>query len=178
MENKRPGEEVDTSVGEHPESASRSPTQDAQTAAPKTVIVVHPREKRKKCTVAALRGHDDFHFVRFPKPSLLPLEGYVRLGIGGPEISSKDRHHGLLILDGTWKLAQRMEPFYKDLPLRSLPALKTAYPRSSKYHDDPQEGLATIEALYAALRLMGRNTEGVLDHYYWKKEFLALNPEL
>ncbi len=144
-------------------------------AVPPTVMVVHPREKRSKCTVEPLRGRDDFVFVRFPDPCPVPLEGYVRLGLGGPELSPEDADHGLLILDGTWKLAARMEPFYKDLPVRSLPPVKTAYPRVSQLYQDPAGGLATIEAVYLAHQIMGRSLDGLLDEYYWKDEFLAVN---
>jgi pre-rRNA-processing protein TSR3 len=142
---------------------------------PPTVIVVHPRERRSKCTVEPLRGRDDFEFVTFPKQVERDLSGYVRLGLGGQEIGPDDNHSGLLVLDGTWKLAERMEPFYSELPVRSLPQLKTAYPRTSKLYQDPDAGLATIEAVYAALRLMHRPVDGVLDSYYWKNEFLDLN---
>ena len=149
--------------------------QDADAGERPTVIVVHPKERRSKCSVEPLRGRDQFEFVRFPDPVPLSLDGYVRLGMGGPIISEKDRDHGLLLLDGTWKLAARMEPFYKDLPVRSLPSIKTAYPRTSKVFADPDGGLATIEALYAALRLMKHDVVGLLDHYHWKDEFLKLN---
>ena len=36
-------------------------------------------------------------------------------------------------------------------------------------------GLATIEAIYAAYRLLGRDTTGLLDHYRWGSEFIELN---
>ena len=150
-------------------------TSESNSAFPPTIIVVHPREKRSKCSVEPLRNREDFHFETFPKQVTLPLEGYIRLGMGGPELSSADSQAGLLVLDGTWKLATRMEPFYSDIPVRTLPPVKTAYPRVSRYGSDPDGGLATVEAVYAALRIMNRPTDGLLDEYYWKQEFLQLN---
>lgn len=144
-------------------------------AAPVTVMVVHPRERRSKCTVEPLRSRHDFLFVRFPEQVPVSLEGYVRLGMGGPELSASDADSGLLVLDGTWKLASKMEPFYADLPVRSLPPVVTAYPRVSQLYDDPGGGLATIEAVYAAFRMLQRPTDGLLDEYYWKDRFLAAN---
>jgi pre-rRNA-processing protein TSR3 len=117
-------------------------------------MVVHPRERRSKCTVEPLRSRDDFVFVRFPSKVPVVLDNYVRLGMDGPELSSEDAESGLLVLDGTWKLASRMEPFYSDLPVRSLPQIATAYPRVSQLYQDPSDGLATIEAVYMALKLM------------------------
>ena len=142
---------------------------------PPTVLVVHPKERRSKCTVEPLRGRSGFLFVKFPDDVPISLDHYVRLGLGGPELSSDDADKGLLILDGTWKLAGRMEPTYADLPVRTLPPIKTAYPRVSRLYEDPNAGLATVEALYAALRVMCRPVNGVLDEYHWRNEFLELN---
>ncbi len=147
-------------------------------AAPPIIIVVHPHELRAKCTVEPLRGDSRFVFWKFPKMGSEPLNGYVRLGFGGPLLTPDDATRGLLVLDGTWKLASRMERSFAQLPLRSLPPIRTAYPRSSKVFVDPDGGLATIEAIYAAYRLMGRNTDRLLDQYRWKDEFLELNGEL
>lgn len=142
---------------------------------PPTIIVVHPKEKRRKCTVQPLRGREGFVFWKFPKLGPESLDGYVRLSPDGPELSRADADRGLLILDGTWRLTEAMEPAFNHVPPRSLPAWKTAYPRVSKTFDDPTGGLATIEALFAAHQTLGRNTDGLLDDYHWAAEFLRLN---
>jgi len=142
---------------------------------PPTVIVVHPREKRRKCTVEPLRGRDGFLFRKFPAPLNIVPQDYVRLGFGGPLLGPDDAAKGLVVLDGTWHLAGVMESTYTDLPIRSLPPWKTAYPRSSKIREDPSAGLATIEAIYAAYAILGRSTTGLLDHYFWAEQFLKLN---
>ncbi len=142
---------------------------------PPTIIVVHPREKRSKCTVESLRGRDGFVFWTFPDRGPEPLGGYVRLAMEGPMISPADATRGLLLLDGTWRLAERMEKFFRELPTRSLPAIQTAYPRMSRIKPDPTGGLATIEALYAAYRLMGRACDRLLDDYHWARQFVAAN---
>jgi pre-rRNA-processing protein TSR3 len=142
---------------------------------PATIIVVHPRERRSKCTVEPLRGREDFIFWTFPEMGAEPLDGYVRLGIGGPVLSTADGDRGLLVLDGTWRLADRMEKFFRDVPLRSLPTVKTAYPRASYVYPDPAGGLATIEAIFAAYRILGRPCAGLLDGYHWAAEFVAAN---
>lgn len=156
-------------------SPTRASLSDAQPVFPPTVIVVHPKERRSKCSVEPLRGRSDFRFFTFPDKVTVPLDGYVRLGLGGPELSLDDASAGLLVLDGTWKLAARMEPFYHDVPVRTLPAVATAYPRTSKIYQDPMGGLATVEAVYAALRVMQRPVDGVLDQYHWKDRFLQAN---
>jgi len=141
----------------------------------RTVIVIHSRERRAKCSVEPLRERSDFAFFTFPNPVTLDLSNYVQLGFSGPELSEADANRGLLLLDGTWRRAERMEPFYRHIPVRTLPPIRTAYPRKSSVFADPPGGLATIEALYAAFRILGRPTEGLLDHYHWKERFLELN---
>jgi pre-rRNA-processing protein TSR3 len=63
---------------------------------------------------------------------------------------------------------------YRSLP----PELQTAYPRKSKIFEDPQNGLASIEALHAALCMLGKRDDSLLDGYRWRKEWLDLNSEL
>lgn len=144
---------------------------------PPTIFVVHPKERRSKCSVEPLRGREGFLFWKHPQRGPESLDGYVRLGFGGPLLSDADRDSGLLILDGTWRRAESMEHNFADLPVRSLPDIETAYPRASKTYDDPLGGLATIEALFAAYFLLGRPTGGLLDDYRWGDEFLERNRE-
>ncbi|MFO1044707.1 MAG: DUF367 domain-containing protein [Planctomycetaceae bacterium] len=144
---------------------------------PPTVIVVHPRERRAKCTVRPLKGRSDLAFCNFPRMPY-DLTGYVRLGLGGPILSPADQNCGLLVLDGTWRHAEPMERAHAAIPVRTLPPLTTAYPRLSKVREDPDGGLATVEALYAAYRFLGRDTTGLLDHYHWAEQFVEINQEL
>ena len=64
---------------------------------------------------------------------------------------------------------------FLDLPARSLNGYHTAYPRVSKAGTDPDNGLASVEALYLVHHLLGRPTAGLLDHYRWAAEFLQKN---
>jgi len=143
-----------------------------------TIIVVHPRERRSKCSVEPLRGRPGFVFWTFPTRGPEPLTGYVRLGLGGELLAPADADRGLLVLDATWKYAARMEADYPEIPVRSLGPWQTAYPRRSKVFDDPAAGLATIEAIYAAWVQIGRDPTGLLDAYHWRDRFLQLNAEL
>jgi pre-rRNA-processing protein TSR3 len=145
---------------------------------PPTIIVVHPKERASKCTVAPLKGREGFVFWKFPQRGPEPLDNYVRLGMGGPLLSAQDAVCGLLVLDGTWKFAEKMEQGFTEIPVRSLSGWKTAYPRTSKLYEDPDGGLATIEAIYAAYIQLGRAPNTLLDDYHWAEEFLAQNREL
>lgn len=142
-----------------------------------TVIIRHRKENLKKCSLHGLEDRTDLHFLTYPLVSLPQLENYCLLSFDGPLLSKEDHHSGLVILDGTWRYAKKMEenlPILATLPKRSLPMfIKTAYPRKQADCANPERGLASIEAIFVAHLLLGHNVEGLLENYYWKKEFLS-----
>jgi pre-rRNA-processing protein TSR3 len=144
-------------------------------AVPPTVIVRHTRENPRKCSVMPLRGRPDLVFLNYPVTHRPDLTGYVRLAADGPELSAADAACGVLLLDGSWRWAEAMTRDFLEVSPRSLHGYRTAYPRTSKLGTDPDNGLASVEALFLAYHLLGRPTEGLLDHYHWAAEFLRLN---
>jgi pre-rRNA-processing protein TSR3 len=142
---------------------------------PPTVIVRHSRENPRKCSVIPLRGRPDIVFLTYPVEDRPPLDGYVRLAAEGPPLSLADAEKGVLLLDGSWRWAAAMTRDFVDVPARSLHGWRTAYPRVSKLGTDPDNGLASIEALFVAYRLLGRSTNGLLDSYHWADTFLRAN---
>lgn len=142
---------------------------------PPTVIIRHPKENPRKCSILPLKDRPDIVFLKHPVTQRPNLDGYVRLAAEGPELSIADADCGLLLLDGSWRWAEAMTRDFEDIPPRSLLGFRTAYPRVSKRGTDPESGLASVEALFLAYRLLSRPTEGLLDHYRWAEEFLRLN---
>lgn len=145
-----------------------------------TIIIRHARERIKKCSLRGLEKRPDFLFFRYPLKHPLPCENYILLSLDATTpLSSNDRDSGLILLDGTWRLAQKMEetiPFPSGLQKRRLPQnFQTAYPRRQDDCSDPDQGLASIEALFCAYLLLGRPIDTLLDHYYWKDAFLEKN---
>ncbi|MFN4259415.1 MAG: hypothetical protein ACK4RK_08950 [Gemmataceae bacterium] len=143
---------------------------------PPTVIVRHPKENPKKCSILPLKGRSDLIFLTFPVRQPPDWSGYIRLAAEGPELSAADAGHGILLLDGSWRWAEAMTRSFAHVPPRALHGYRTAYPRASKLGTDPDNGLASIEALFLAYRILGRPTEGLLDHYRWAAEFERFNP--
>jgi pre-rRNA-processing protein TSR3 len=144
------------------------------------VLIVHDlREPANKCSLTPLRGMEGVRFV--------PMRGNERVDAGrriwlhpdGDELGPEDRGLGILIIDCTWRrvatLSKRIDG---QLLRRRLPNLVTAYPRRSKLGLDPEHGLASVEALYAALALLGAPCPELLARYHWRAEFLAANPDL
>ena len=120
-------------------------------------------------------GRPDLIFLTHPVKEPLSLDGYLRLAAHGPPLSSEDNASGLLLLDGSWRWAEVMNRDFLDVPPRSLTGYRTAYPRVSKRGTDPGNGLASVEALFVAYFVLGRPTDGLLDHYRWAEEFLSQN---
>lgn len=145
------------------------------TSHPPTIIVRDSHENTRKCSVWPLRGLPGLLFLHHPLHERPDLSGYVRLAAEGPELSAADAACGLLLLDASWRWADKMTRDFLDVPPRSLHGYHTAYPRVSKLGTDPDNGLASVEALYLAHRILGRPTTGLLDHYRWADEFLRLN---
>lgn len=148
---------------------------------PATIILRHRRENLKKCSLRGLEGRDDMRFYTYPLTHLPPLENYVLLDLDAPLLTAEDNSCGILLLDATWRYAERMRSFVRDAPglkARRLPDhFRTAYPRRQEDCLDPERGLASIEALYAAYTILGRDCKGLFDGYYWKDEFLEKNKQ-
>ena len=140
------------------------------------LIIRHPRERVSKCTLQPLREREGFRFLKGRRGLQVDVTGYLLLSTEAPVLRAADAGHPLLLLDSTWHLLPDLRACLVGTPIpRSLPeTLRTAYPRRSKLHgDDPENGLASIEALYAALRLLGHRDDSLLGQYPWAEEFLA-----
>lgn len=146
---------------------------------PSTIVLRHKRENLKKCSLRGLESRSDFMFYKYPNPTLPNITGYILLALNAPPLSVEDGDKGLFLIDATWRYAQTMlcnVPGLGVLEQRSLPShFKTAYPRRQDDCPDPERGLASVEALYIAYRIMGRDTTGLLNNYHWKDQFLEIN---
>jgi pre-rRNA-processing protein TSR3 len=142
---------------------------------PPTIIVRSPHENPRKCSILPLKARPDVLFFNYPVKGLPSLERYVRLAAEGEELSFRDADKGILLIDASWRWAGIMNRAFLDVPPRAIYGYQTAYPRRSKQGTDPDNGLASVEALFAAYHILERPTAGLLDHYRWAGEFLELN---
>ena len=152
---------------------------------PPVHIYIRRGESAAKCTIRPLRGTPGLVFHPWPprRPSDLPPPDALVLAPDAPPLTPADSAHPLVLLDASWRHTARMLRHLQQtspapLALRSIPSgWKTAYPRHSKTHEDPTAGLATVEALYAALITIHSplQTPALLSHYPFAPQFLALN---
>lgn len=147
-------------------------------AFPPTVVWRHRKENLKKCSLRGLENRPDFQFFTYPHQALPPMPGYLLLTIDAQPLSPADAAHGLFLIDATWRYAAVMESqlgsVRNQLIPRSIPShYRTSYPRVQTGCSDPEVGLASVEALYIAYLLLGRDPAGLLDNYHWKEPFLS-----
>jgi len=146
---------------------------------PKTYILRHQRENLKKCSLRGLECREDCLFFTYPSSDLPELSQHILLAIEAPPLSVADVDKGIFLLDATWRYAARMLHFVEaktPIEKRSIPkGFRTAYPRRQEDCPNPEEGLASVEALYIAYKILGRDPTGLLDHYHWKDLFLEKN---
>jgi len=144
------------------------------------ILIAHdPREPSKKCSLTPLRGMEGVRFVAMRGEARIDAGRRIWLHPEGEPLGPADRGIGLLLIDCVWrrvpKLAKRIDG---ELLPRRLPQLVTAFPRRSKLVPDPEYGLASVEALYAAVALLYGPRPELLARYRWAAEFLAANPGL
>ncbi len=140
-----------------------------------TTVIRHPKERIAKCSLRFLHERPEMTFLRARPGFRFDATGFLLLAVDAPPLSTADAGHPLLLLDSTWRWLPQVRACVGGTPIeRSIPgALRTAYPRTSKVFEDPAGGLASIEALYVARKLLGDDDPTLLEGYHWKAEFLA-----
>ncbi|HLQ38324.1 MAG TPA: hypothetical protein VK348_11005 [Planctomycetota bacterium] len=143
------------------------------TAIPTTVIR-HVKERLSKCSLRHLHGRPELLFLRAKPGFSFDATGFTLLVVDAPVLTPADAGRPLLLLDSTWRWLPQLAACVRGAPVpRSIPpGVRTAYPRSSKLWPDPERGLASVEALYVARRLLGDDDPSLLAGYHWQQEFL------
>lgn len=138
------------------------------------LILRHPAENLSKCSLEPLRGRPDLNFIEATAGIEVRGTGFILLEVGAPLLTLSDAGQPLLILDGNWKHVAALRRRVVGTPtVRSLPPVPTAYPRRSADNSDPLAGLASVEALYLARRILGDDDLSLLSHYRGREAFLA-----
>lgn len=138
-------------------------------------IIRHHKERVAKCSLRLLHDRPDLTFLRARPGFTFDASGFLLLSVDAPPLSAADRGRPLLLLDSTWRHLPWLTSCLRGTPIqRSIPGeVRTAYPRVSRTFEDPPAGLASVEALYLAKRILGDDDRSLLDGYHWKDRFLA-----
>lgn len=144
-------------------------------------ILMDARENPRKCTILPLKERTDFKIRYFHagRP-ISAFQSQLLLHVDGEDLSEwkQEPVESLGLIDCNWKkVGPAMQQLAKPLPrLVKIPnSFVTAYPRRNKEGKDPEEGLATIEALFIAAAFLGNWDETLFDKYFFKEAFLQMN---
>jgi ribosome biogenesis protein Tsr3 len=137
------------------------------------------REPAAKCSLTTLRGLEGIEFAAYRPGRVVAGADRILLDPRGELLSPADAGRDLLLLDCSWRRLPTLRRVVCGVVHpRRLPALRTAYPRESRTGSDPACGLASVEALFAALAILGAPRPEILRGYRWGAAFLRANPEL
>lgn len=140
-----------------------------------TTVIRHPKERIAKCSLRFLHERPEMVFLRARPGMRFCADGFTLLAVDAPELSRADAGRPLLLLDSTWRWLPQLLACLDGTPMaRSIPGgVRTAYPRTSKVFGDPAGGLASVEALYLARRVLGDDDPSLLAGYHWRDQFLS-----
>jgi len=140
-----------------------------------TTVIRHPKERLAKCSLRFLHERPEITFLRARAGFAFDGTGFTLLAVDAEPLSAADAGRPLLLLDSSWRWLPQLLAAVTGAPVRrSIPgSVRTAYPRQSKVFDDPKAGLASVEALYVARRILGDDDPSLLHGYHWKEQFLA-----
>jgi pre-rRNA-processing protein TSR3 len=146
-----------------------------------TTVIRHEKERLAKCSLRLLHERPEITFLRARPGFSFDATGFTLLAVDAAPLTAADAGRPLLLLDSSWRWLPQLLAAVTGAPVRrSIPAsVRTAYPRQSKVFSDPEQGLASVEALYVARRILGDDDPSLLHGYHWREAFLAgLPPEL
>ncbi len=149
---------------------------------PPVVLLRLDKESPRKCSLTPYRerGPAGVRWIDHRLGREVEVGEVTLLHPEGEPLGPDDAVRPLLLVDSSWRdLPRVLRDVRGTLHRRRLPrGLVTAYPRRSKTYRDPDAGLASIEALHAALALLGHRDDSVLEGYHWAGEWLRRNAEL
>lgn len=146
-------------------------------------ILMDAKENPRKCTILPLKHRSDFNIRYFRGGRTIePFFAQALLHIDGEDLSKiSSRITSLALIDCNWKHVEpTLQRVQRPLPqlVRIPEGFQTAYPRRNKMGNDPEAGLATIEALFIASAFLGFWDETLFEKYYFKEDFLEKNKAL
>ena len=144
-----------------------------------TILLRLGRESSRKCSLTPLRDREDLPLTwkRHVPRRRVDVGEVTLLHPEGEPLSPADADRPLLVVDSSWRhLPGVLAEVDGLLHRRSLPpSLRTAYPRKSTTFEAPANGLASVEALHAALCLLGDRDDSLLEGYRWADDWLENN---
>ena len=141
----------------------------------KIFILKDYKESEKKCSIIHLKGKKGFEFLDRQKFDEYDFSGFTLLHPDGEPITKISKGEKILLVDSNWRKAKKM---YNRLALKynlkkiRIDGFKSAYPWKA---GRPENGLCSIEVLWALKLIAGERDDSLFENYRLKKEFLDVN---
>ena len=143
------------------------------------LILRDPRESVKKCSLTPLRGREDVEFWSYDPNTRYDAAGRILLHHEGELLSEADQGKGLFLVDSSWRRLPKLLDRVDGAPVKRIDQHHHLFHHQTGHiFEDPEPGLASIEALYAAVHILHGPRPELLEGYRWAEEFLRLNPTL
>lgn len=140
------------------------------------------KESPKKCSLTPLREREEWpiRWIHCAIGDAVEVGEVTLLHPDGVPLGPADSARPLLLIDSSWRdLPRVLRGVSGTLHKRCLPkGLVTAYPRKSRLFEDPETGLSSIEALHAAVAMLGQRDDRLLEGYHWAQQYLEQNAAL
>lgn len=146
----------------------------------RVVILKDYRESPKKCSILPLAGRPGIEFVAYDPhaPIGRDFTGFTLLHPEGEPAGRLGSDERLLLVDANWPAARgiyrKLDAGGPALRRIAINGFRTAYPWKK---NSPPNTLASVEALFVVHHLAGIRDDTLLDHYYFREQFLDLNRE-
>ena len=145
----------------------------------KVVIIKDYHENEKKCSVLPMRSRSDFEFINRDNFDVSDFSGLTLLHPEGEPVKKLSKDEMLLLVDSNWRKARKMysrlEQKYPNMKKVSISGFVSGYPWKK---GRPENGLCSIEVLFAAFLLAGICDKTLFESYRYKDKFLELNKEI
>lgn len=145
----------------------------------KITIIKDYKENSKKCSVLPLQHKEGFTFVSRDFVDDYDFTGMTLLHPEGEPVKKLSKDEKLLVVDSNWrkarKMYKRLEQKYPNMKKISVTGFVSGYPWKK---GRPENGLCSIEALFAAFLLAGIRNESLFENYRYKDRFFELNKEV
>jgi len=145
----------------------------------KITIIKDYKENSKKCSVLPLQGKPGFEFVSRDFVNDYDFTGLTLLHPEGEPVKKLSKDEKLLVVDSNWRKARKMynrlEQKYPTMKKISVSGFVSGYPWKK---GRPENGLCSIEAIFATLLFAGIRDESLFENYRYKDRFFELNKEI
>jgi len=145
----------------------------------KITIIKDYHENAKKCSVLPLRGRKDFEFISRDNFDVSDFSGLTLLHPEGKPVKKISKDEKLLLVDSNWRKARKMysrlEQKYPNMKKISISGFVSGYPWKK---GRPENGLCSIEVIFAAHLVAGIHDESLFENYRYKDKFLELNKNI